>query len=378
MVARLCALFEGDVVEIAAGLETPCTSPDAGREGHAPSVKRVLPKDQGSGGAGPQLEAPPPVGELIERMLERIRARHLSPRTGQAYAAWIRRFSDFHGGHPLGALGEAEMNQFLTRLAVQDRVSASSQNQALAALLFCYRHVLERDVGDLGDVIRAKRSSRLPVVMTREEVKSVLSHLTGDRWLASALMYGGGLRLTECLKLRVQDLDLAQCRILVRGGKGNKDRVTMLAESLRKPLEAHLGQIRRIHEADLTAGWGRVELPEALERKFPGAPRDWRWQWVFPQGNRWRNVETGEEGRHHMDESILQKAVSRAVAAAGLNKRASCHTFRHSFATRLLESGYDIRTIQELLGHSDVKTTMIYTHVLNRGPNGVRSPVDQL
>lgn len=270
------------------------------------------------------------------------------------------------------------MNQFLTHLAVRDRVSASSQNQALAALLFCYRHVLDRDVGDLGDVIRAKRPARLPVVMTREEVKSVLSQLAGDRWLASALMYGGGLRLTECLNLRVQDLDLAQCRILVRAGKGNKDRITMLAESLRKPLESHLGQVRGIHEADLAAGWGRVQLPEALARKFPGAPRDWRWQWVFPQASRWRNAKTGEEGRHHMDESILQKAVSRAVVAAGLNKRASCHTFRHSFATHLLESGYDIRTIQELLGHSDVKTTMIYTHVLNRGPNGVRSPVDLL
>ena len=275
-------------------------------------------------------------------------------------------------------MAEPEINAFLTHLAVKEKVSASTQNQALSALLFLYRHVIGREVGDLGEVIRARKPTRLPVVMTREEVKAVLANLTGDKWLMASLMYGAGLRLMECLRLRVQDIDFSRNEILVRDGKGAKDRITMLPESLKIPLQEHLKKVKAIHERDLADGWGRVQMPTALDRKYPNAPKDWRWQWVFPQENRWINPKTKEQGRHHVDESLVQKAVRDAVAKAGLTKRATCHTFRHSFATHLLEGGYDIRTVQELLGHSDVKTTMIYTHVLNRGPAGVRSPVDGL
>jgi len=242
--------------------------------------------------------------------------------------------------------------------------------------LFLYRHVIGREVGDLGNVIRARKSKRVPVVMTRDEVKTVLGCLSGDKWLMASLMYGAGLRLMECLRLRVQDIDFARKEITVRDGKGGKDRITMLPESLAKLLEAHLRKVKQTHARDLAEGWGRVQMPMALDRKYPNAPAEWRWQWVFPQEKRWKNTKTSEEGRHHMDESLIQKAVKDAVANAGLTKRATCHTFRHSFATHLLEGGYDIRTVQELLGHKDVKTTMIYTHVLNRGPVGVRSPID--
>jgi len=275
-------------------------------------------------------------------------------------------------------MGEPEINAFLTHLAVKERVTASTQTQALSAILFLYRYVIGREVGDLGHVIRARKPKRLPVVMSREEVKAVLSNLTGDKWLMASLMYGTGLRLMECLRLRVQDIDFTRKEILVRDGKGAKDRITMLPESLKGPLQDYLKRVKAIHERDLAEGWGRVLLPSALDRKYPNAPKEWRWQWVFPQENRWKNPKSGEEGRHHIDESLVQKAVREAVSRAGLTKRATCHTFRHSFATHLLEGGYDIRTVQELLGHSDVKTTMIYTHVLNRGPAGVRSPVDGL
>jgi integron integrase len=275
-------------------------------------------------------------------------------------------------------MAETEINAFLTHLAVKEKVSASTQNQALSALLFLYRHVIGHEVGDLGDVIRARKPKRLPVVMTREEVKAVLANLTGDKWLMASLMYGAGLRLMECLRLRVQDIDFARNEIHVRDGKGAKDRITMLPESLKAALKDHLKRVKAIHDRDVADGWGRVQMPSALDRKCPNAPKDWRRQWVFPQENRWTNTQTKEQGRHHIDESLIQKAVRDALAKAGLTKRATCHTFRHSFATHLLEGGYDIRTVQELLGHNDVKTTMIYTHVLNRGPSGVRSPVDGL
>lgn len=316
--------------------------------------------------------------KLLDRLREAIRSRHYSPRTEQSYVQWVKRFVLFHDKKHPAEMGEAEINAFLTHLAVKENVSASTQNQALSALLFLYRHVIGREVGDLGEVIRARKPKRLPVVMTREEVKSVLQQLQGDKWLMASLMYGAGLRLMECLRLRVQDIDFSRSEIVVRDGKGAKDRITMLPESLKKPLGEHLKRVKVIHEKDLSDGWGRVQMPSALDRKYPNAPADWRWQWVFPQHNRWKNTKTGEEGRHHMNESLVQKAVKDVVTKAGLTKRTTCHTFRHSFATHLLEAGYDIRTVQELLGHKDVKTTMIYTHVLNRGPAGVRSPVDGL
>jgi integron integrase len=275
-------------------------------------------------------------------------------------------------------MGEPEINAYLTHLAVKEKVSASTQNQALSALLFLYRHVLDREIGDLGEVIRARKPRHIPAVMTREEAKAVLSHLKGDKWLMASLMYGAGMRLMECLRLRVQDVDFARNEILIRDGKGAKDRITMLPESVKAKLQENLMEVKKIHDRDLPDGWGRVEMPYALDRKYPNAAGDWRWQWVFPQENRWKNTITGLEGRHHVHETILQRAVKEAVRKAGIVKHVGCHTFRHSFATHLLEAGYDIRTIQELLGHKDVSTTMIYTHVLNKGGRGVRSPIDGL
>ena len=305
-----------------------------------------------------------------------LQARHYSKRTEQAYGHWVARFLHFYQGRQPAEMAEPEINAFLTHLAVKEKVSASTQNQALAALLFLYRQVIGRNVGDLGEVIRARKPERLPVVMTREEVKVVLGNLTGEKWLIAAILYGAGLRLMECLRLRVQDIDFSRNEILVRDGKGAKDRITMLPESVKASLQDHLKKAKAVHQRDVTDGWGRVLMPNALDRKYPNAPRDWRWQWVFPQEHRWINLQTKEQGRHHLDESLVQKAVREAVVMAGLTKRATCHTFRHSFATHLLENGSDIRTVQELLGHRDVKTTMIYTHVLHRGPAGVRSPLD--
>lgn len=316
--------------------------------------------------------------KLMDRLREALRSRHYSRRTEQAYCHWVKRFIFFHKVRHPAQMAEPEINAFLTHLAVKEKVSASTQNQALSALLFLYRHVLDRQVGDLCKVIRARKPKRLPVVMTRDEVKVVLGHLTGDKWLMASLMYGAGLRLMECLRLRVQDIDFSRNEITVRDGKGAKDRITMLPESLKRPLQEHLRRVKAIHEKDLADGWGRVRMPDALDRKYPNAPAEWRWQWVFPQENRWKNIRTGEEGRHHVHETILQRAVKEAVRKAGIVKHASCHTFRHSFATHLLESGYDIRTIQELLGHHDISTTMVCTHVLNKGGHGVRSPADDL
>ncbi len=314
----------------------------------------------------------------MPRLHRALRTRHYSPRTEESYCNWIRRYVYFHKVRNPAEMSEPEINAFLTHLAVKEQVSASTQNQALSAILFLYRHVLGRRVTDLSGAIRAKRSRRLPVVMDRKEVQILLSHLTGDLWLMASLMYGAGLRVSECLQLRVQEIDFSSREVLVREGKGGKDRRTMLPEALVSPLAEHLKQVRATHERDLADGWGQVALPNALDRKYPKASTEWRWQWVFPQRKRWRNPKTGQEGRHHVDATILQRAVRAAVRMAGITKHVGCHTFRHCFATHLLETGYDIRTIQELLGHRDVRTTMIYTHVLNKGGRGVRSPMDAL
>jgi len=315
---------------------------------------------------------------LIQRYREELQVRHYARRTVSSYEHWLRRFLRFHQMRHPREMGEVEINAFLSHLATEERVSASTQNQALAALLFLYRTVLGGDVGNLEGVIRARRQPRLPVVLTVSEVRAVLGHLGGAEALVAQLLYGSGLRLTEALQLRIKDVDLEQRCITVRCGKGNKDRRTVLPSSLMEPLKRHMQGVRRVHRADLAAGWGAVELPHALERKYRNAAREWAWQWLFPQGRRWRDPRQNSEGRHHLDPSLVQRAVRTAVQAAGISKPATCHSFRHSFATHLLEQGADIRTIQELLGHSDVKTTMIYTHVLNRGPSGVRSPADLL
>jgi integron integrase len=314
--------------------------------------------------------------KLLDKVRQAIGARHYSRRTEESYVAWIRRFIIFHGKrHPL-EMGEAEITAFLSSLASRNRVSASTQNQALSALLFLYRVVLKKDVEWLDGIVRAKRPVRLPVVLAREEVRAVLNHLHGTPWLMASLMYGAGLRLLECVRLRIKDVDFARGEITVRDGKGRKDRVTLLPTTVRTPLAAHIERVKLQHRLDLKRRLGSVELPDAVERKYPQAPWEWGWQWVFPATRFYRDARSGRLRRHHLHESVMQRAMKDAVRAARIAKPASCHTLRHSFATHLLEAGYDIRTIQELLGHSDVSTTMIYTHVLNRGGRGVRSPLD--
>ena len=316
--------------------------------------------------------------QLMTAMKHALRSRHYSPRTEEIYFSWLTRFIQFNKFRRPQDMGEAEINQFLTYQAVERKVGASTQNQALAALLFFYRKVLEREIGDLGNVIRARPATRVPVVMSRDEVKLILNLLQGREKLMAELIYGCGLRLMECMALRVKDLDFARNEILIRNGKGAKDRVVMLPTALKSKLHKHLRAVKEFHLEDISIGWGRVVLPGALSRKYPGASLEWGWQWVFPQTKRWVDQRSKKEGRHHMDATVLQRAVRRAVDKSGLAKRVSCHTFRHSFATHLLEGGYDIRTVQVLLGHKDLKTTMIYTHVLNRGPGGVKSPLDDL
>jgi integron integrase len=306
-----------------------------------------------------------------------MRARHYSRRTEKAYVGWIRRFIIFHGKRHPDQMGEAEVGAYLSKLASEDKVSSSTQNQALAALLFLYQQVLERELEWLGGVVHAKRPKLVPVVLTRGEARELLARLRGPVWLVCALLYGGGLRLLEALRLRVKDIDLEQREITIRRGKGAKDRRTVLPSALVDPLRSHLAAVEREHEAELIAGGGRVALPEALMRKYPTAPSEWSWQWVFPATRAYTDRDTGEVRRHHLHETVIQRAVRQAAIAARIAKPATPHTLRHSFATHLLEDGYDIRTIQELLGHKDVSTTMIYTHVLNRGGRGVRSPLDR-
>lgn len=313
---------------------------------------------------------------LLDRVRELIRIKHYSIRTEEAYLQWIRRYIRFHGRRHPRELGADELRSFLSDLAIRRNVSAPTQNQALNAILFLYRNALGIQLPWIEDVQRAKKPQRLPVVLTRDEVKLVLAALDGTTWLMAALTYGAGLRLLECLRLRVKDLDFNRCEIVVRDGKGQKDRMTMLPRNLVEPLRTHLARAHVLHERDLAEGFGRVYLPFALERKYPNANREWGWQYAFPSRSRSIDPRSGVERRHHVDPSVLQRAIRTAVHKSQIVKPATVHTLRHSFATHLLESGYDIRTVQELLGHADVKTTMIYTHVLNRGGRAVLSPLD--
>jgi integron integrase len=313
---------------------------------------------------------------LLDLVRGKIRLKHYSIRTEQAYVDWIKRFVlHFDKRHP-AEMGAREVEAFLTHLAVQGKVAAATQNQAKAALLFLYREVLEQDLPWLQNVEQAKAPKRLPVVLTQAEAQAVLSRLTGTHWLVAGLLYGSGLRIMEALRLRVKDVEFARGEILVREGKGFKDRVTMLPAVLVEPLKSHLKQVRGLHEQDVAEGFGEVYLPYALDRKYPGAAREWGWQYVFPSKNRSVDPRSGLIRRHYVQDQAIQRAIRQAVRDTGIVKPATPHTLRHSFATHLLTSGYDIRTVQELLGHKDVATTMIYTHVLNKGGRGVRSPLD--
>ncbi|MBK6512626.1 MAG: integron integrase [Polyangiaceae bacterium] len=315
---------------------------------------------------------------LFDRVRGALRVRRYSPRTERAYLGWIRRFILHHGKRHPRDLGPDHITQFLTELATHQKVSASTQNQALAALLFLYVDVLGVQIATLGELVRAKRPHRIPVVLSAGEVAALLAQLREPFHLIASLLYGGGLRLLEAARLRVKDVDLERGEISVRDGKGRRDRVAPLPERLRGPLRHHLTRVRDLHQEDLRAGAGWVETPDALHLKYPNAGRDWPWQWIFPATRRYHHPETGQGRRHHLHETAIQRAVRTATLQAGIPKPVHCHTLRHSFATHLLERGYDIRTIQELLGHRDVSTTMIYTHVLNRGGLGVRSPLDDL
>jgi integron integrase len=328
-----------------------------------------------AGGTRPQKRSVR-TSPFLDHVRRVLRVRHLSKRTEEAYLNWIQRFILFHDKRDPAEMGGAEVRDFLTHLAVAGRVSASTQNQALCALLFLYRDALERPLGHIAGIEPARRPKRLPVVLTPLEVKKALGFLRGDARLAAGLLYGAGLRLVEALRLRVKDVDFECRQIVVRSGKGDKDRRTMLPSVLEEPLKRHLEEVREIHRRDLELGYGEVWLPHALERKSPNAGREWGWQYVFPATKRSIDPESGEERRHHLDEGALQRAVKDAVTQADIAKPASRHTLRHSFATHLLEAGYDIRTVQELLGHADIRTTRIYTHVLNKPGVGVRSPLD--
>jgi len=316
--------------------------------------------------------------KLLDRVRQTIRAKHYSRRTESAYVDWIRRYVLFHRKRHPSEMGAQEIAGFLTWLATNRRVSASTQNQSLSALLFLYRHVLHIEIGPIENVPRARMPVRVPVVLSRDEVARIMKHLNGVMWMMVALLYGAGLRLQECLELRVKDIDRERRQIVIRRGKGQKDRPTVLPTAVVQPLARHLESVKRQHEADLARGLGRVVLPFALDRKYPNAPTEWGWQFVFPASRVCTDPRWGPPTRFHLHESVVQKAVAHAAQQAAITKRVSPHTFRHSFATHLLEDGYDIRTVQELLGQADVSTTMVYTHVLNRGPLGVRSPVDRL
>jgi integron integrase len=313
--------------------------------------------------------------KLLDEVRLKVQAKHYSKKTEEAYVLWIKRFIIFHNKrHPI-ELGETEINQYLTHLAVKENVSASTQNLALCAIIFLYKQVLKKEIGKL-ELVRAKKSKKLPTVFSRKEVKAVLNLLTGVNWLMANLLYGAGLRLMECVRLRVKDIDFEYNRITVRDGKGKKDRVTILPEILKEALEQQLLKVEKLHRKDLELGYGTVFLPYALEKKYPNANKELGWQYLFPASQISLDNRTNIKRRHHTDESILQKAVKVAIRKAGIKKQGSCHTFRHSFATHLLEDGYDIRTVQDLLGHESLNTTMIYTHVMKKGGLGVKSPAD--
>lgn len=324
----------------------------------------------------------PTAAQAKPRLLTEVRracgARQYSPRTEVAYTSWIRRFIHYHGLRRPAEMGEREVADFLSHLANDRDVGTATQNQAASALLFLYREVLHRPIEPPGNVVRPRKPRRLPIVLTRQEVQAVLRHLDGDKRLVAALLYGSGLRLLEALQLRVKDVDLERREITVRRGKGGHDRLTMLPEALTGHIQMQIQRVRAQHENDIHHGAGSTTMPQGLARKLQGAGRELQWQYIFPATRTQTDPETDRRFRHHLHESAIQRSVKEAVRRAGITKRATCHSFRHSFATHLLEDGYDIRTIQELLGHRDVKTTMIYTHVLNRGGHGVRSPLDAL
>ena len=319
-----------------------------------------------------------PTPRLLDQVRSALRVRHYSLRTEEAYLQWIKRYIFFHGKRHPGEMGEPEITAFLSHLATDRKVAASTQNQALSALLFLYKEVLGMDLEWLNDVVRARRPVHLPVVMTQGEVRALLSQVKGKAKLVAHLMYGSGLRVMEALRLRVQDIDFGYRQVVIRSGKGDKDRATLLPDRLIAPLQKQLDHVRILHQQDLREGYGEVYLPYALSRKYPKAGFEYGWQYVFPSEYRSIDPLDGKTRRHHLNEKGLQRAIKSAARVAGLTKRITSHTLRHSFATHLLESGYDIRTIQELLGHKDVKTTMIYTHVLNKGGRGVKSPIDNL
>jgi integron integrase len=356
-VERLMQLFEGEQVLVAPGLGPASTT------SKEPEVS---------------IAAAMEISGLIKMLRSAIRSRHFSPATEAIYASWAERFMRRNAGTPLEKLGETEITSYLSHLASDHNVAASTQNQALHALLFFFKEVMGREIGLLDQVVRAKRPVRLPVVLTKEEVSAILGCMSGTPHLMAMVLYGGGLRLMECCTLRVKDLDFAKNQILIRAGKGNKDRYTILARMATEPLQKHLAAVKAQHEEDLRRGRGRVAMPNNLDKKYPNAGKEWAWQWVFPATCHYEDMTTGESRRHHLHETVLQKAFKEARLRSGVGKAAGCHTLRHSFATHLLEAGYDIRTIQELLGHNNVSTTMIYTHVLNKGGRGVVSPADDL
>ena len=311
----------------------------------------------------------------IKKLTDALQTKHYSQRTIESYTKWTKEFIAAYKNCN-EKLGQKQINEFLTNLATKQHVSAPTQNQALAALLFYFRFVKHEDAESLSEVIHAKHKKRVPVVLSKEEIKSIIDRLEGSKRLAAEFLYGTGMRLNEVLALRILDIDFDRNEITVRYGKGAKDRRVMLPKSLIPKLKAHIAEVKAIHEKDLVEGWGRVQLRDGMTKRSSETAKEFRWQWLFPHKNRWKNEKTGEQGRHHIDESILQKAVKTTIREARIVKNASCHTFRHSFATHLLENGYDLRTVQELLGHSDVRTTMIYTHVLNRGAKEVESPLN--